>query len=72
MNKSFCPNCGNNTLKKIAVSIKEDGTMQMHFSRNPKVLNPKGKRVSDALDIIYELNALEIWLHLCIWKVLQE
>ncbi|KTF78396.1 hypothetical protein cypCar_00020779 [Cyprinus carpio] len=44
MNKSFCPHCGNNTLKKIAVSINEDGTMQMHFSGNPKVLNPKGKR----------------------------
>uniref|UniRef100_A0A8C1YN68 NIN1 (RPN12) binding protein 1 homolog n=1 Tax=Cyprinus carpio TaxID=7962 RepID=A0A8C1YN68_CYPCA len=50
MNKSFCPHCGNNTLKKIAVSINEDGTMQMHFSGNPKVLNPKGKRVSNALD----------------------
>ncbi|XP_021323414.1 RNA-binding protein NOB1 isoform X2 [Danio rerio] len=46
MNKSFCPNCGNNTLKKIAVTLNEDGTMQMHFSRNPKVLNPKGKRYS--------------------------
>ncbi|KAI2653358.1 RNA-binding protein NOB1 [Labeo rohita] len=46
MNKSFCPNCGNNTLKKVAVSINEDGTTQMHFSRNPKVLNPKGKRYS--------------------------
>ncbi|XP_043072768.1 RNA-binding protein NOB1 [Puntigrus tetrazona] len=46
MNKSFCPHCGNNTLKKVAVSIDEDGAMQMHFSRNPKVLNPKGKRYS--------------------------
>ncbi|XP_056334118.1 RNA-binding protein NOB1 [Danio aesculapii] len=46
MNKSFCPNCGNSTLKKIAVTLNEDGTMQMHFSRNPKVLNPKGKRYS--------------------------
>uniref|UniRef100_A0A8C2KCQ1 NIN1 (RPN12) binding protein 1 homolog n=1 Tax=Cyprinus carpio TaxID=7962 RepID=A0A8C2KCQ1_CYPCA len=27
-------------------NINEDGTMQMHFSRNPKVLNPKGKRYS--------------------------
>uniref|UniRef100_A0A671LN08 RNA-binding protein NOB1 n=1 Tax=Sinocyclocheilus anshuiensis TaxID=1608454 RepID=A0A671LN08_9TELE len=50
MNKSFCPNCGNDTLKKVAVSMNEDGTMQMHFSRNPKVLNLKGKRVSNALD----------------------
>ncbi|XP_063044010.1 RNA-binding protein NOB1 isoform X3 [Engraulis encrasicolus] len=46
MNKSFCANCGNNTLKKVAVTIKEDGSMQMHFSRNPKVLNPKGLRYS--------------------------
>ncbi|KAL7878509.1 hypothetical protein AOLI_G00094830 [Acnodon oligacanthus] len=46
MNKTFCPHCGNNTLKKIAVSINEDGSMQMHFSRNPKVLNPKGKKYS--------------------------
>ncbi|XP_076848719.1 RNA-binding protein NOB1 [Brachyhypopomus gauderio] len=46
MNKTFCPNCGNSTLRKIAVSLREDGSMQMHFSRNPKVLNPKGKRYS--------------------------
>ncbi|XP_017568061.1 RNA-binding protein NOB1 [Pygocentrus nattereri] len=46
MNKTFCPNCGHNTLKRIAVSVGEDGNMQMHFSRNPKVLNPKGKRYS--------------------------
>ncbi|XP_056621865.1 RNA-binding protein NOB1 [Triplophysa dalaica] len=46
MNKSFCPHCGNKTLKKIAVTINEDGSTQMHFSRNPKVMNPKGKRYS--------------------------
>ncbi|XP_049339243.1 RNA-binding protein NOB1 [Astyanax mexicanus] len=46
MNKTFCPHCGNNTLKKIAVTVNEDGSLQMHFSRNPKVLNPKGKRFS--------------------------
>ncbi|XP_051725808.1 RNA-binding protein NOB1 [Ctenopharyngodon idella] len=46
VNKSFCPNCGHDTLKKVAVTINGDGTMQMHFSRNPKVLNPKGKRYS--------------------------
>ncbi|XP_073706396.1 RNA-binding protein NOB1-like [Garra rufa] len=46
MNKSFCPNCGNSTLKKVPVTIHEDGTVQMHFSRNPKVMNPKGKRYS--------------------------
>ncbi|XP_053478536.1 RNA-binding protein NOB1 isoform X1 [Ictalurus furcatus] len=46
MNKAFCPHCGNNTLKKVAVTLGEDGNMQMHFSSNPKVLNPKGKRYS--------------------------
>ncbi|KAG9342004.1 hypothetical protein JZ751_018322 [Albula glossodonta] len=46
MNKVFCPNCGNKTLKKIAVTIKEDGSLQMHFSKNPKVLNSKGMRYS--------------------------
>ncbi|KTG43667.1 hypothetical protein cypCar_00041103 [Cyprinus carpio] len=40
MNKSFCPHCGNDTLKKVAVSINEDGTMQMHFSKNPKYSLP--------------------------------
>lgn len=46
MNKSFCPHCGNSTLKKVAVTINADGSMQMHFSRNPKVMNSKGKRYS--------------------------
>ncbi|XP_010900174.2 RNA-binding protein NOB1 isoform X1 [Esox lucius] len=46
MNKVFCTHCGNKTLKKIAVTVSEDGTIQMHFSKNPKVLNPKGKRYS--------------------------
>ncbi|KAM4603132.1 RNA-binding protein NOB1 [Polymixia lowei] len=44
MNKVFCPHCGNKTLKKIAVTINEDGSIKMHFSKNPKVLNPKGLR----------------------------
>ncbi|XP_034016217.1 RNA-binding protein NOB1 [Thalassophryne amazonica] len=46
MAKVFCPHCGNKTLKKLAVTISEDGGMQMHFSRNPKVLNPRGLRYS--------------------------
>ncbi|XP_064843171.1 RNA-binding protein NOB1-like [Oncorhynchus masou masou] len=46
MTKVFCPHCGNRTLKKIAVTVSEDGNIQMHFSKNPKVLNPKGNRVS--------------------------
>ncbi|KAK2854346.1 hypothetical protein Q5P01_007007 [Channa striata] len=46
MSKVFCPNCGNQTLKKVAVTVNEDGTMQMHFSKNPKVLNPRGLKHS--------------------------
>ena len=42
MTKVFCPKCGNKTLKKVPVELKPDGTMKMFFSRNPKVLNPKG------------------------------
>ncbi|XP_008290296.1 RNA-binding protein NOB1 isoform X1 [Stegastes partitus] len=46
MNKVFCPHCGNQTLKKLAVTLNEDGSLHMHFSRNPKVLNSKGLRHS--------------------------
>ncbi|KAM9302434.1 RNA-binding protein NOB1 [Gastrophryne carolinensis] len=46
LSKRFCPNCGNMTLKKVAVSVNEDGNLQMHFSRNPKVLNTRGMRYS--------------------------
>ncbi|XP_008336101.2 RNA-binding protein NOB1-like, partial [Cynoglossus semilaevis] len=46
MNKVFCQHCGNKTLKKVAVTICEDGNMKMHFSTNPKVLNPRGLRYS--------------------------
>ncbi|NXF98838.1 NOB1 protein, partial [Sakesphorus luctuosus] len=44
MAKVFCPHCGNKTLKKVAVSVSDDGSLHMHFSRNPKVLNPRGLR----------------------------
>ncbi|CAI5782266.1 RNA-binding protein NOB1 isoform X1 [Podarcis lilfordi] len=46
MTRLFCPHCGNKTLKKVAVSVDDDGTIHMHFSRNPKVLNPRGLRYS--------------------------
>ncbi|XP_066570216.1 RNA-binding protein NOB1 [Amia ocellicauda] len=46
MTKVFCPHCGNKTLKKIAVTVNEDGSLQMHLSKNPKVLNPKGLKYS--------------------------
>ncbi|XP_041834580.1 RNA-binding protein NOB1 [Melanotaenia boesemani] len=46
MNKVFCPHCGNRTLKKVAVTVSADSGIHMHFSRNPKVLNPRGLRHS--------------------------
>ncbi|XP_041506218.1 RNA-binding protein NOB1 [Microtus oregoni] len=46
MNRVFCGHCGNKTLKKVAVTVNDDGTLHMHFSRNPKVLNPRGLRYS--------------------------
>ncbi|KAG8562901.1 hypothetical protein GDO81_015862 [Engystomops pustulosus] len=46
MTKLFCPSCGNKTLKKIAVSVNEDGSLHMHFSKNPKVFNTRGLRYS--------------------------
>ncbi|XP_061669428.1 RNA-binding protein NOB1 [Syngnathoides biaculeatus] len=46
MSKQFCPKCGNRTLKKVSVSVDEDGQVRMHFSKNPKVLNARGLRHS--------------------------
>lgn len=46
MNRVFCGHCGNKTLKKVSVTVHDDGTLHMHFSRNPKVLNPRGLRYS--------------------------
>ncbi|KAF4524321.1 hypothetical protein B566_EDAN005379 [Ephemera danica] len=33
MTKVFCPKCGNQTLKRVAVTLNEDGSLKMHFSR---------------------------------------
>ncbi|KAM8776334.1 RNA-binding protein NOB1 [Rhynchonycteris naso] len=46
MSRVFCPHCGNKTLKKVSVTVGDDGTLHMYFSRNPKVLNPRGLRYS--------------------------
>nr|CAG4649422.1 EOG090X07WR [Scapholeberis mucronata] len=43
--KVFCPKCGNQTLKKVAVSLNEDGTMQIHISSRKK-LTARGKKFS--------------------------
>nr|CAG4646340.1 EOG090X07WR [Macrothrix elegans] len=41
--KVFCPKCGNQTLKRVAVSLNEDGTLQIHISSRKKI-TPKGKK----------------------------
>lgn len=45
MTKKFCPKCGNNTLKKVAVSLDKNGKMKIHI--NPKhPLTARGKKYS--------------------------
>nr|CAI5827791.1 unnamed protein product [Callosobruchus analis] len=45
MTKRFCPNCGNDTLKKVAVSLGEDSKLVIHI--NPKrPLTGRGKKYS--------------------------
>ncbi|XP_006899295.1 PREDICTED: RNA-binding protein NOB1-like [Elephantulus edwardii] len=46
MDRVFCSHCGNKTLKKVSVTISDNGTLHMHFFRNPKVLNPRDLRYS--------------------------
>ncbi|KAJ8888712.1 hypothetical protein PR048_008204 [Dryococelus australis] len=45
MTKLFCPNCGNKTLKKVAVSLNEDGTQHIHINAK-KPLTARGKKFS--------------------------
>lgn len=45
MTKKFCPKCGNNTLKKVAVSLDKNGKLKIHI--NPKhPLTARGKKYS--------------------------
>lgn len=45
MTKVFCPNCGNKTLKKVAISLDDNGKQQIHINTR-KPLSAKGKRFS--------------------------
>ncbi|KAK7504642.1 hypothetical protein BaRGS_00004128 [Batillaria attramentaria] len=40
--KVFCPHCGNKTLKRVAMTRDEDGTVRYYFSRRP--LNTRGMK----------------------------
>ncbi|XP_014467540.1 PREDICTED: RNA-binding protein NOB1 [Dinoponera quadriceps] len=45
MTKVFCPHCGNKTLKKVEVTLDENGKQQIHINfRRP--LSTKGKKFS--------------------------
>nr|CAG4651912.1 EOG090X07WR [Triops cancriformis] len=45
MTKMFCPSCGNKTLKRVAVTLNEDGSLQLHISTRRR-LTPRGKKFS--------------------------
>lgn len=45
MTSIFCPACGNSTLKKVAVSIDDNGNQVIHINYN-KPLSARGKRFS--------------------------
>lgn len=46
MTRVFCPMCGNKTLRRVAVSIEKDGTMQYHYPRRKKNPNMRGTKFS--------------------------
>lgn len=45
MTKLFCPKCGNATLKKVAISIDDEGNQHIHIN-GKKPLSARGKRFS--------------------------
>jgi len=45
VSKVFCPKCGHKTLKKVGVSLNEDGTLKIHISTR-KQLTARGKKFS--------------------------
>jgi len=43
MDKVFCPNCGNKTLRKVSVTVK-NGTIQYHMPRKRRPMNIRGTK----------------------------
>ncbi|KAK2722278.1 RNA-binding protein NOB1-like [Artemia franciscana] len=43
MDKIFCPGCGHKTLKRVAATLNEDGSLKIYLSRR-KTLTGRGKR----------------------------
>lgn len=45
MTKVFCPHCGNNSLKRVAITLDENGEQKIHL--NPRVrISSRGKKFS--------------------------
>ena len=66
MTKEFCYKCGHKNMKKVSMSINEDGSIQYHLSRR-KPVSTRGMRVIFILCISIKL--LLCYLTLCIWFV---
>lgn len=45
MTRSFCPKCGNQTLKRVSVTLNEEGKQEIHIN-GKKPLTARGKRFS--------------------------
>jgi len=45
MTKKFCPRCGNPTLKRVSVTLNEDGSQQIHIN-SKRQLTSRGKKFS--------------------------
>jgi len=45
LDKKFCPKCGNKTLKRVSVTLNEDGSQQIHISTRRPICT-KGKKFS--------------------------
>lgn len=45
LDRKFCPKCGNKTLKRVSITLNEDGSQQIHISTR-RALSTKGKRFS--------------------------
>jgi len=43
MTRKFCLECGNQTLRRVAVTVDEDGLKHLHISKRP--LNLRGLNV---------------------------
>jgi len=45
LDKQFCPKCGNKTLKRVSVTLNDDGSQQIHISTR-RALTTRGKKFS--------------------------